>query len=222
MSLATPTATIPVTLSAEDDYGIASVQLFRSLNDSRPLPMSPRLAAAVSRRLSTTVELPLAAYGLEPGDVIKLFARVEDNDPAGGKGSESPVVVLNIVSQQDFDRMLRRALQPGNAACRNMSRPSDDWMPGGKSTRACEKAKRTWGQAGQRRRSQGARKAGPAFEARRSRAAQGGGRSLALRHRPQADRAADQDGQGHGRSIAQGWSAIASAKSSRLPSSTRS
>jgi hypothetical protein len=52
--------------------------------------------------------LPLAAYGLEPGDEIKLFVRVEDNDPAGAKGSESNVCRIQIISQEEFNRMLQQ------------------------------------------------------------------------------------------------------------------
>ena len=118
-SLATPQATLPVALSAEDDYGISLVQLYRSLNDSRALPMNLQLAkppahsaghshvAPPRRRVYESVRLPLSEYGLEPGDIIKLFGRVEDNDPAGAKGSESSVLTVRIISQEDFERMLR-------------------------------------------------------------------------------------------------------------------
>jgi hypothetical protein len=63
--------------------------------------------------------LALGSYQLEPGDEIKLFARVEDNDPhaegaqvredgvAIGKGSESSVTLIRIISQQQFDQMRR-------------------------------------------------------------------------------------------------------------------
>ena len=107
MSLATPTAVLPVTLSAEDDCGISRLQLYRSLNDSRPLPFDLPLPPRPSRRLDEPVRLPLDRYGLEPGDVIKLFGRVEDNDPAGAKGAESSVVTVRIVSQEEFERMLQ-------------------------------------------------------------------------------------------------------------------
>jgi hypothetical protein len=65
-----------------------------------PLPAPP------PGRHNASIGLPLSQYGLSPGDVIKLYARVEDNDPAGAKGSESTIVVLQIISQQDFQRML--------------------------------------------------------------------------------------------------------------------
>ncbi len=107
MSLATPNVTLAVVLAAEDDYGISRMQLFRSLNDSRPMPMEVPLPQNNLRRWNEAVPLPLGQYGLEPGDVIKLFARAQDNDPAGAKGSESSVVTIQIISQQQYDRMMR-------------------------------------------------------------------------------------------------------------------
>lgn len=106
-SFATPTARIPVVLSAEDDYGISRLELFRSLNASRYLPLIVPIPAPPPARANEVVDLPLAEYGLEPGDEIKLFARVEDTDPAGAKGAESTVAVIKIISQEQFERMLR-------------------------------------------------------------------------------------------------------------------
>jgi hypothetical protein len=106
-SLATPTAQVPVVVSAEDDCGIARIEVYRSLNSSRPLPAAVRLPVKWPHRHEEQITLPLAAFGLSPGDVIKLFGRVEDNDPAGSKGSESQVVSLRIIAQEEFDRMVR-------------------------------------------------------------------------------------------------------------------
>jgi hypothetical protein len=50
--------------------------------------------------------LPLNKFGLKPGDEIKLYARVEDNDPAGAKGSDSNVATVKIISESDYKRML--------------------------------------------------------------------------------------------------------------------
>ncbi len=112
VSFATPTAIIPVVIAAEDDYGLAQVQLYRSLNDSRSLPAEIPLGDPPPRLVNQVVPLPLVDYGLDAGDEIKLFARVTDNDPvassgsegATGKGTESAVVVIRIISQQEFDR----------------------------------------------------------------------------------------------------------------------
>ncbi|MHB8951530.1 MAG: hypothetical protein ACYC4U_00975 [Pirellulaceae bacterium] len=108
MSLATPSANLPVVVAAEDDYGISRIVLFRSLNNSRPLPLDCRVEGPAPRRWQYDSELSLATYGLSPGDEIKLFARVEDNDPAGGKGAESPVATVRIISQSEFERMLQQ------------------------------------------------------------------------------------------------------------------
>ncbi len=66
-SLATPNALLPVTLSAEDDCGISRLQLFRSLNDSRPLAVNLPLPPRPPRRLDESVRLPLDQYGLAAG-----------------------------------------------------------------------------------------------------------------------------------------------------------
>jgi len=105
-SLATPDAILPVMLSAEDDYGITRVRLYRSLNDSRPLPTDVAIPQPAPARWAGESNLSLGEYGVEPGDVIKVFARAEDNDPDGAKGAESTVATIRIISQQDYERMI--------------------------------------------------------------------------------------------------------------------
>ncbi|MEN6459163.1 MAG: hypothetical protein ABFC63_09555 [Thermoguttaceae bacterium] len=107
ISLATPSAGLPVLLSAEDDCGVSRLQLFRSLNDSRSLPADLPVPSSAPRRFDAPTVLPLGRYGLAPGDVIKLFGRVEDNDPAGVKGSESTVAIVRIISEEEFQRLLK-------------------------------------------------------------------------------------------------------------------
>ncbi|MBI4581215.1 MAG: hypothetical protein HY718_16045 [Planctomycetes bacterium] len=106
VSLATPDVVVPVALAAEDDYGIAVLSLYRSLNDSRALPADLPVPSPPPSRYNHAVGLPVPTYGLRPGDEIKLFARVEDNDPAGAKGSESPVATVRIISQEDYQRLV--------------------------------------------------------------------------------------------------------------------
>ena len=106
-SLATNTIRLPVEILAEDDYGVSRVQLFRSLNHSRPLPVELPAERPAAKRRQDVTELPLATYGLTPGDEIRLFARVEDNDPSGSKGIESEVGTVRIISQAEFESMLR-------------------------------------------------------------------------------------------------------------------
>lgn len=113
ISFATPSVSLPVIISAEDDYGIRRCQLYRSLNDSRFLPTDLQLPEGVPRRLELQEYLPLQQYGLQPGDVIKLFARVEDNDPHGpepgiGKGTETPIAVVRIISDEALNSLQQK------------------------------------------------------------------------------------------------------------------
>ncbi|HET6248362.1 MAG TPA: hypothetical protein VFE47_11740 [Tepidisphaeraceae bacterium] len=105
-SFATPDVTLNIELLAEDDYGISKLELYRGLNESRFRPTSVAVPPSQPTLLPATVALPLADYGVSPGDTIKLFARVEDNDPAGAKGSESPVTTVHIISKEQMQQMM--------------------------------------------------------------------------------------------------------------------
>ena len=108
-SWATATINLPVSIDAEDDYGLSKISLYRSLNDSRPVPVEIKVDAG-SIRFNARSFLPLFEYGLQPGDKLEMFARVEDNDPASIKGSESPVHVVQIISHQQYERLNREQL----------------------------------------------------------------------------------------------------------------
>ncbi|MEZ6088983.1 MAG: hypothetical protein R3C05_13350 [Pirellulaceae bacterium] len=103
-SLATPDIRLLVNVMAEDDYGISSLSLFRSLNGSAATPV--HIEFSDLSRVEQQWELPLLNYGLSPGDEIRLFARTEDNDPAGAKGAESPVTTVHIISVQQFQELM--------------------------------------------------------------------------------------------------------------------
>lgn len=103
-SIATPTIQLPIQIAAEDDYGITSLRLYRSLNGS-PATFQPFSVDGAARQL-ISIELPLNKYGLQPGDELQFFARAEDNDPASPKGTESPATVVRIISDQEFQQMV--------------------------------------------------------------------------------------------------------------------
>ncbi len=112
-SFATPDAMVKVLAVAEDDYGISKLEIYRNVNDSRFRPDGLTVPTPAPTQFQGSMMLPLAGLGLVPSDVIKLFARTEDNDPAGPKGTESTVVTIHIISQAEMDRMqmTRDALQ---------------------------------------------------------------------------------------------------------------
>ncbi len=104
LSLATPDVKLPVTVIAEDDYGITQLTLFRSLNGSPATPTQATVDG--SPRMQGEWQLSLPDYGLEAGDEIQLFARAEDNDPAGAKGAESPITIVRIISVAEYQEMM--------------------------------------------------------------------------------------------------------------------
>lgn len=106
LSLATPDVRLPVVVAAEDDFGLTSLQLYRSLNGSSATAMPCEIDGGPRR--SVEIELPLDRYGVSSGDEIQLFARTEDNDPAGPKGAESPVTIVRIISSEQFQEMMLR------------------------------------------------------------------------------------------------------------------
>lgn len=104
VSMATPDIKLPVVVLAEDDYGISSLTLYRSLNGSSATPIAGEVDGTA--RAQARWELPLDGFGLEEGDEIQLFARTEDNDPAGAKGAESPITRIHIISTEHFQEMM--------------------------------------------------------------------------------------------------------------------
>jgi hypothetical protein len=106
-SLATPDIDLPISISAEDDFGITQLRLYRSLNGSAARSID--FPVGESARANFVQPLQLKRYGLVPGDEIELFARTEDNDPNGPKGAESPKTTIRIISITEFqERMLEQ------------------------------------------------------------------------------------------------------------------
>lgn len=106
-SLATPDALLPIMITSEDDFGVTSLELYRSLNDSRPIAESLPVSSTVKNQ--NEVALPLSQYLLHPGDVIKLFARVEDNKPGSPQSFETPITTIRIISREEFqNRMVQQ------------------------------------------------------------------------------------------------------------------
>src|SRR5206468_908828 len=79
---------------------------FRSRNESAATTTDISLPDIAPTRFTSTTPLALSQLQASPGDVVELFARAEDNDPAGAKGAESPVVTIRIISQSQLDQML--------------------------------------------------------------------------------------------------------------------
>ncbi|MCZ7644418.1 MAG: hypothetical protein M5U26_03910 [Planctomycetota bacterium] len=108
VSYATPDVDVPVAIEAEDDFGIAGVKLYRSLNGSREIAQDIPLDGADPRMPRLGVELPLSQWSLAPGDEIALYASVWDNDPAGAKAAMTPVHRITIITKELYRELLRQ------------------------------------------------------------------------------------------------------------------
>ncbi|MEL6109327.1 MAG: hypothetical protein AAFU85_25250 [Planctomycetota bacterium] len=104
ISLATPDVALPIVVAAEDDFGLSSIRLYRGLNQSPPTAVDLAFDLSSPQARAKT-RLPLSEYGLQPGDEITLFARVEDNDPSGAKGAESEIATVRIISREQLAKM---------------------------------------------------------------------------------------------------------------------
>ncbi len=118
-SYATPTTKVPVAAIGEDDFGVARMRIYRVIDGSRPVPLEIPIVET-RRTVQGGSSLPLAAFGLEPGDKITLFARVDDTRPGASQGGESPLAHINIISQREFNRII--AAQQGRQMLENKFR----------------------------------------------------------------------------------------------------
>lgn len=105
-SLATPESVLPVAIVAEDDIAVETLELYRSLNYSRPLPLTGPSSTidAADHRWSTTIDLSM--LGLVPGDRIQLFARAIDNHPGRPQSTYSPAATVLVVSAEQYEKLL--------------------------------------------------------------------------------------------------------------------
>ena len=110
-TVSTPEVRVPVHVQVEDDYGVSELSWFRGVNKSieREKPMvlqyenDRRQAVAV-----TTVDL--ADLGVQSGDVIEYYFRAADNDPYGPNVVTSPIFSIRIISEEEYQDVLRRTL----------------------------------------------------------------------------------------------------------------
>jgi hypothetical protein len=105
----TPEALLPVRARAIDDFRIAVLTVLVQAGDRRfefPLP-----AERLTGREATLEEnLPVADWGLEPGDEATLHAVADDHNPRSDPQTSSSVRV-RIVSEEEKQTELERALR---------------------------------------------------------------------------------------------------------------
>jgi hypothetical protein len=92
-------------IEASDDYGLREVRFHRGLNG---VYSGPKIFGYTNivRDSHETFDFKFAELGVEPGDVISLFAEAVDNAPQPHL-SRSQVVHLQVISVEDYNNALR-------------------------------------------------------------------------------------------------------------------
>lgn len=92
-------------IEASDDYGLREIRLHRGLNGRFSVPRIFSYTNIV-RDSRETFDLDFARLGIQPGDVISLFAEALDNAPQPHL-SRSQIVHLQVISVEDYNNFLR-------------------------------------------------------------------------------------------------------------------
>jgi phosphotransferase system HPr-like phosphotransfer protein len=105
-SLATPDAVIKISGYAEDDIGLKRVNIVKTVSGyrDRMFFLGP---AAVSERFEFSDTLDLMKLGLEPGNVIELYAEASDFNPSLDGLALSRMIKIKIISKKDYAEILR-------------------------------------------------------------------------------------------------------------------
>jgi hypothetical protein len=111
-SYVTPQAEVPLNVSAEDDYGLARIDLERTIDPS-PAQWVPVLSSPTEEpRWESQQRVDLLPYQLAPGSKLTLVAVATDTDDLSGphQGRSEPIH-LEIISDEEFlSRLAEREL----------------------------------------------------------------------------------------------------------------
>lgn len=109
-AVATPEFRVPVRVRAEDDYAVSRIVWLRSHNRSIERPMDMKLALKNgAHSVEATGAFELGQLGVRPGDVLEYYFEAADNYPAGPNVAFSRPFKLQIISQEQYEQVLRKA-----------------------------------------------------------------------------------------------------------------
>jgi hypothetical protein len=109
-AVATPDITVPVKVRAEDDYAVSRVIWLRSHNRSLERPLDMKLTLKDGpQSVEATGAFDLGRLGVRPGDVIEYYFEAADNYPAGPNVAFSRPFRLEIISREQFEKILRQS-----------------------------------------------------------------------------------------------------------------
>lgn len=97
--------TLKLRVEANDDYGLRTTRLHRGLNGLYSAPHTS-VYEGVVRNISEMTELRIGELGVEPGDVISLFAEAVDTAPTPHI-ARSQMVRLKVISVESYNDFVR-------------------------------------------------------------------------------------------------------------------
>jgi len=109
-AVATPAISVPIKVQAQDDYGVSRVYWLRGHNRSIERPFNLKLELKPGpQSVEAAGAFDLAKLGVRPGDSIEYYFEAADNYPKGPNLALSRIYRLDIISQEQFDEILRQA-----------------------------------------------------------------------------------------------------------------
>lgn len=96
---------LQVQVEASDDYGLREIRLHRGVNGTFATPLQFNYTNLV-REARETLDLDFGRLGIQPGDVLSLFAEAVDTAPQPHL-SRSRMLHLQVISVEDYNNFLR-------------------------------------------------------------------------------------------------------------------
>ena len=104
--LATPESEVPLKIEAEDDFGVARVDLVRKLTGFRDRGRT-LTEDAQNKVFSLDEPMNLAKLGVVPGQTLEFYAEAHDHNPTFMGISSSPVGRIQVISHEQYAEMIR-------------------------------------------------------------------------------------------------------------------
>ncbi|MCY2931067.1 MAG: hypothetical protein NTV86_16585 [Planctomycetota bacterium] len=98
---------VPVTMVASDDVAVRQISVTRGVNGWGPATKEVAFKAAGPTYATATEIFDLAALGARGGDVISVFATARDNCPSAEHFTDTPVVVIHVITKQEYIDLAR-------------------------------------------------------------------------------------------------------------------
>jgi len=111
---ATPVEEIFTEVEAEDDFGVARLELVYSVNGAPEQTLTLSRSRSPRKQVSAGHTFFLEELELEPGDFVSYYARALDN--RGAPGSQQSATDIYFLQVRPFERVFRQAEQGGAGA----------------------------------------------------------------------------------------------------------